>query len=100
MDLAWSHGPSSTSNVKGSTYTTKATMLIMTRGICEPFIASIFPSSSQTAGVFPCLSVNTVRETEAMIVRMSFAYESRNRVAKTETVLEPLSLAMVVEYLY
>ena len=34
-----------------------------------------------------------------MIIRKSFAYERRNRVAKTETVLEPLSLAMVVEYL-
>ena len=85
--------------MKGITYTTKATMLITTKGMCEPFIASMFPSSSQTAEVFLCLSVNVVNEIEVMIVRKSFAYERRNRVAKTETVLEPLSLAMVVEYL-
>ena len=59
----------------------------------------MFPSRSQTAEVFPCLSVNVVNEIEAMIVCKSFAYERRNRVAKTETVLEPLSLAMIVEYL-
>jgi len=74
-------------------------MLITTKGMCEPFIASMFPSSSHTAEVFPCLSVNVVNEIEVMIVRKSFAYERRNRVAKTETVLGPLSLAMVVEYL-
>jgi len=59
----------------------------------------MFPSSSQTAEVLPCLSVNVVNEIEAMIDRKSFAYERRNRVANTETVFEPLSLAMIVEYL-
>jgi len=40
-----------------------------------------------------------VKEIALMIVLKSFAYERRNRVARTETVFEPLNLAMVVEYL-
>ena len=64
-----------------------------------PFIAGILPSSSQTAEVFPLLSVKVVKEIALIIVLKSFAYARRNRVARTETVFEPLSLAMVVEYL-
>jgi len=59
----------------------------------------MLPSSSQTAEVFPLLSVKVVKEIALMIVLKSFAYERKNRVARTETVFEPLNLTMVVEYL-
>jgi len=60
LDLAWRHGASSTSIVKGITYTTKATTLITSKGMWEPFIASTLPSSSQTAEVFLCLACQSM----------------------------------------
>ena len=55
-----------------------------------------FPLRSQKISL-PTLRV--VNKAVAITERRSFAYERRNRVARTETALEPVSHAMLVEYL-
>ena len=78
------------------TLNSKATV---NNGMCFPSKYWMLPSGSQTVFVmvwFPWLMVRTANDRTEMVVRNSFAYESRKRVASTCTAFLPISLAIVV----
>ena len=94
-------GANKSSRVNGRMKNTVTATAIRNKAMCFPWKKETFPSYSHTASGLPsswyfCRYVN---EKVVMTVRCSLVYDRRNRVASTETALEPTNLTMVMECL-
>ena len=98
-DLDCKYGDKVTNKVKGTKYRTVVNKAVVKRGIWAPCRKATFPSCSHLREGVPFRSARVMGETTVITNRKSFAYDSKNKVAKTGTTLDPVNLAILVEYL-